>query len=439
MKVTLKLVCFLLAAYTTLTQVLRYLENNDASSIQLRHFHKQSQDKYPTFTFCFYTPNGNLYSTAVTELDLSKEEYYSYLKGYNVSSSSETEEKFGEVLKLDYEKFTLKPLNLFLDRFAFKTKNSNNDLGFNAKTGTIKIGGLEKDTNENEQDEIIKWAFYISHQDPDQVCFTRNTQQETGADYFRHEDVLLFSFVGRDELAWLAANTGYFRVYIHYPGHFTRSMDKPIFELLFKEMDRMRNDVSMNLPYVSILRKRSKTNSRCNLALEDDDKEFKMKVIKQVNCIPGYWASLLSDTLPLGLCETSKQLQDVYGNIQNFTGFMSSYDPPCVEMQVPVNVQQKTYYGDGKSRLSISISYLAEKYQEITNVRDFDLETLGSGIGGYIGIFLGYSLLQVSDLLDNEGNRYWRALMSICRGTMSAFAVAITYFYPKRKFILLNG
>ena len=82
MKVTLKLVCFFLAAYTTLNQVLRYLENNDAPSIQLRHFHKQSQDKYPTFTFCFYTPNGNLYSTAVTELDLTKDEYYSYLRGY---------------------------------------------------------------------------------------------------------------------------------------------------------------------------------------------------------------------------------------------------------------------------------------------------------------------------------------------------------------------
>ena len=76
-------------------------------------------------------------------------------------------------------------------------------------------------------------------------------------------------------------------------------------------------------------------------------------------------------------------------------------------MQVPVNVQQKTYYGDGKSRLSISISYLAEKYQEITNVRDFDLETLGSGIGGYIGIFLGYSLLQVPEILHEAWNTSW--------------------------------
>ena len=53
-KVTFKLVCFLLAAYMTVTQILRYFENNDASYIVFQQFNQWAVDKYPTFTFCLF-------------------------------------------------------------------------------------------------------------------------------------------------------------------------------------------------------------------------------------------------------------------------------------------------------------------------------------------------------------------------------------------------
>ena len=46
-KVAFKLICFLLVAYMTIAQIVRYCENNDASSISYKRFNELSKDKYP--------------------------------------------------------------------------------------------------------------------------------------------------------------------------------------------------------------------------------------------------------------------------------------------------------------------------------------------------------------------------------------------------------
>ena len=47
----------------------------------------------------------------------------------------------------------------------------------------------------------------------------------------------------------------------------------------------------------------------------------------------------------------------------------------------------------------IMFMYEPKDYEEIQNTQDFDLESFVSGVGGFIGIFLGYSILQLPELL----------------------------------------
>ena len=54
---------------------------------------------------------------------------------------------------------------------------------------------------------------------------------------------------------------------------------------------------------------------------------------------------------------------------------------------------------DEKGAIHISIIYSNTEYQEIVNSRDFDFDSMWSGIGGFVGIFTGYSLFVVPDLL----------------------------------------
>ena len=47
----------------------------------------------------------------------------------------------------------------------------------------------------------------------------------------------------------------------------------------------------------------------------------------------------------------------------------------------------------------ITFLYEEADYEEVTNTRSFDFASFVSGVGGFIGIFLGYSILQVPELL----------------------------------------
>ena len=136
-----------------------------------------------------------------------------------------------------------------------------------------------------------------------------------------------------------------------------------------------------------------------------------------------------------GLCANSDQYEQVYRLIKNIKMVMSSYEPPCVEMKIPVDVNQQV---EGfASLLKLYISYTTEDFQEIVNVKDFDVETLWSSVGGFIGIFLGYSLLQFPEILDYVWSISWDkfALISWIEYLL---ALIVPGCRRKRKFAILR-
>ena len=111
----------------------------------------------------------------------------------------------------------------------------------------------------------------------------------------------------------------------------------------------------------------------------------------------------------------------------NFTSFemaRSSFKPPCKEMIIVTNVEKDqgrtfekynakwiTFYDayrrqydryldyEEKVYLDISFGHVSERYQEISNIRGFTGESCWAGIGGFVGIFVGISLMQVPEIL----------------------------------------
>ena len=47
----------------------------------------------------------------------------------------------------------------------------------------------------------------------------------------------------------------------------------------------------------------------------------------------------------------------------------------------------------------IKISYLENYYEEIKQIEDFGIQDFISNVGGFIGIFVGYSMIQIPELL----------------------------------------
>ena len=82
---------------------------------------------------------------------------------------------------------------------------------------------------------------------------------------------------------------------------------------------------------------------------------------------------------------------------------------PCEEMVIVSYIQKQegrkreespTKQGqDFVSYLDFEFTQGSEKLQVILNERDFGVESCWSGIGGFVGIFVGYSLMQLPELL----------------------------------------
>ena len=91
-------------------------------------------------------------------------------------------------------------------------------------------------------------------------------------------------------------------------------------------------------------------------------------------------------------------MASIYHNITNFKDILNSYNPPCDDMKVVTTIQRQPD-GYSEKNFFLEFLYMDENYHEIVNLREFTIASFWSSAGGFIGMFLGYSLLQVPDVV----------------------------------------
>ena len=100
------------------------------------------------------------------------------------------------------------------------------------------------------------------------------------------------------------------------------------------------------------------------------------------------------ESTTLKKCSTSSQLKQVFDLITNYKTTMNHYSPPYNDMRIETTGRIKTTYING-----LELWYLPHRYEETINRKDFGLEMFWSSVGGFVGMFLGFSLLQLPDLI----------------------------------------
>ena len=399
-KTVCRLVCFLLAAYMVYKQASRHFRNNDASSISFKEFNKNPQDRYPTFTFCLKSRRSEMYyyfKNSLKAYGIGHKEYDRLLEGiYGMEEVRHMD--IQNISAIDHEDVTLKLQKDVLRGFGFRTKNCNNSVNY----------GYEYRNNgkygHNDCPETRKWSgklpFYVSHQDPKRICFTR--EGDFNDNEKREEDWLLFDWETLKEIN----DALLFQIYVHHPGQLTRVIGKPTFESAIRDLSDS-SYLALKLSQVSILRRRPDANAPCNIELQDDESRFRKEIVKNVGCVPPYWKTFMPNDSAFGDCKKSTELVDIYRYIIDYEEVFDGYVPPCDEMSLVVPFNVKTYSPEG--RFYIQVTYMEEHYQEIVNVEDFGFESFWANTGGFIGIFLGFSLFQITELID----RLW--MVGLCR------------------------
>ena len=149
---------------------------------------------------------------------------------------------------------------------------------------------------------------------------------------------------------------------------------------------------------VTILIKRSGSNIPCDEELENDDGKFRRQIITIIKCVPPYWTRLEGINSSVSTCNTVADLRNAHEWIQNYKKALGSYLQPCTQMEIlgKFDREENNEWEDPR----IKFAYENTGYEEMKNTKSFDFESFVSGVGGFIGIFLGYSILQIPDLLE---------------------------------------
>ena len=386
-----QIVCITLTIYMTIQQVQRFMKNEDVSAFLISHFNKFPKDTYPSISICLSRLGASGYNRTYlnTELGIEHTDYQNYLNGvpwiYEYPPNNPNYYASYETIKnmsfIDFNKafFNVFAITRFLQEVDGKTRY----------WGSEKL----KKYNTNPNYGAFPPPIYISHMDSDMVCLSRNTSLDKQGS-IRNLDKLLFSL---DKLtSW--GDPVYIQIYVHQPHHLLSNFDMPKYAIKVDNIDGGNYQTDVEITDVQVLRKRKDANDPCDPKLEYQDVVLRDSITNRAGCMPVYWNHLLNNVVGLSQCKTLEELNRVKKDLDNYKYILKSCGSPCSRMTSRTTIIRGNVKSGKKPKsIEISFKYLTETYNEIINQRDFGVESLWSSIGGFVGIFVGYSVVQIPD------------------------------------------
>ena len=164
---------------------------------------------------------------------------------------------------------------------------------------------------------------------------------------------------------------------------------------------------SMNffLKSMETLRRRNKRSRTCYHG-SDYDEMIRKQIIDSVGCRPSYWSS--NTTKPK--CSSNEEYQSIMAHLfdqSSRTNTSKDYLEPCIDIErlqieYSESDHEKFPYGekdnDDDDWLMIKYIIQATKFKEIKQNRAYSTQSLIGNLGGYIGLFLGYALLNLPSM-----------------------------------------
>ena len=380
-------ICLFLLTYFLITQTMDYLLNKDSSVISYKRFNQDPLDEYPTFSLClrgselYWNHEHDLYAN----LGVTSSQYIQMLKGKGIRHEyNDTSKLYEDVpVKMDntstnkFDAVALGPLDVIAG-VEFIAQNYNSTAHFGSGSEGRKLSHI---------------PFHVGYRSPNEVCFTRNSSFELELIRVRDMISLKRSLLSPGNHLHLD-----FRIIIHYPGQLLRSLKNPTFRSTLRSYTKNKV-LELKVSHVTTLRKRTNSNIPCNGEIRNDDLQILKEIIDRIDCIPVYWKHLIPAYKNLDGCDTPLKLENANKYIENVEEVMSTYDPPCVEMTSVVKLTRDLEQRDEK--FEISIQYVQTFYQEIQNKVLYTFEVYFSSLGGFVGICVGTSMMEIPNVLEH--------------------------------------
>ena len=368
--------CVFAAIGTTLWCVYIFFENNDVCLVDFKKYNEKPEYLSPSFSIAFANPFNEsklkLYGTGI-----NTSSYVQFLKG----------EYWDErMLNINYDDVTIDITNYFLGfeiaysnwtkyRFEATELNQSNGLKHpfvSFRHPTMKAFGVNPPEFKGET--IVKLGVQI--------------KTEIFRDSIRPIDMVI------DEFDPVFGGIAFI---LHYPGQVLRSWSHGIGKWAWpkrKDRESKYYEMSFTRRNMDVLVRRNKYNNKCNEDWERYDKNVMENRIARIGCRPAYYY-----TSRFPICSTLEDMKKVAPLTPNM---INEYDPPCRSIsKLQFDYQDIDYdydedqIGDNVPYFTISATSLDTTFKLIELVRAYDVQSLIGNAGGYIGIFLGYTICQL--------------------------------------------
>ena len=258
-------------------------------------------------------------------------------------------------------------------------------LVFEDESRSIWFGGNETISAGQITEEL---PFYISYQSLRLFCLTRRDAYTLES--IRHHDSVDL------DLSFLDSNVR-FKFFIHYPGQLFRSFDTPRLATT-TSLDVYKTSLDFKVSQTTLLRKRSVKNDYCNKNIVDHDRFLLKSISNDTGCVPPYWKGIIGTPSNLMECRSPEQFEKAHDLIKDYKNIIEAREGPCLDMFTSVAFIKANSNICDKC-IHLEIAYLDKYHEEILQVKAFGFQDFVSGLGGFIGIFLGYSMMQIPQLL----------------------------------------
>lgn len=387
--------CFFLAVYWITYFSSQYAENRDTTFISMKTFNARPEDKYPAFTICFKGSNFHW---------LREENIFDSfgINSVQLEAMLKKGKAFRDELKKEskvYEKKTVvyrDGINVSLEQYHLKLTDFLYELEYITEDVTESVKFINGINNSINADQLIN----VSYHSADKICFSRSLEDKPKS--IRLRDLVTFNSSVLEKYPDTEIH-----VFLHHPNHLIRSLDKPKYKSTFAYLiSKLGQDkgngpsiLEFRISQVKQLRKRDTSATPCRDDIPNIDEFYQENVLKVLGCIPPYWISTVSNQHKLTKCTSPEKLKYAFKQIESLETIGDWEEKPCNEMLL-LSIEYFNKEPSPKPKdIAIEFVYAEKTYEEIQYNKMMGFDGWLSNVGGFVGIFLGYSMLQVPEIL----------------------------------------
>ena len=366
----------------------KFYLNKDSSVVEFHNFNGNEDNIYPTLSLCFN--GGGMFNqkllskvhlpVEILNTSIKKAKYYEQFLLGNLSTRA--------YLNISYNNVTPDMTRILENMKLFSAD----------ETGDFDIyhywqGGAH-------------FPFYESLKSPTDKCFSMDIDSKNVPALKIHHlskiRLAIFNFLNGvfAEYNWGWLNLD---IYLTYPNQLMRSY--PIFSIKRLENRKYSSTVKVMLHATEVILRRNKYNDICEENWADDDNQIIQKLVEKVGCHHEFWKADAS----VPICQSQKEFIGVkLPRLMTIgTSFLDDYPKPCREIQNIISTAEETTLSESEANdwdfpvpfISFEFHFKTGTFKVIQSVRAFDGESLIGNLGGYLGLFLGFSIWQAPEVM----------------------------------------